>query len=119
MGLSCECPEWDGDLASWLYYEPEDFSTLQTKKRQRCKSCKSLIDIGATVIKFTRFRYPSEFECDNKIYRDEASEIPLATWYFCESCADQYFNLTSLGFCVKPDDNVMDLLEKYQDEYVR
>ena len=34
--------------------------------------------------------------------------------YQCEACADQYFNLTALGFCVDPCENMFDLLREYQ-----
>ena len=58
MALACECPsDYDGE-AAWYYYAPSNFNILETTKRKRCISCGKLIDIGANVLEFQRYRYP-------------------------------------------------------------
>ncbi len=115
MGLSCSCPDYDGD--GWEYYPPDDFTTLQTKRRKRakrrkrCKSCKELIDINATCLKFDRQRYPNS-EIEDRIY-GEGGEVDIASWYMCENCGDQYMNLSELGFCV---DGEIDIASWYMCE---
>ena len=46
MSLSCDCG-FDDDFD--YYYSVQDPRPLDTKRRQRCRSCRELIDIGATV----------------------------------------------------------------------
>ena len=111
MSLSCSCSY---DDAAWWYSAPNDYSTLTTKKRKRCSSCHNLIDIGSIVAPFRRWRSP-ESEIEERIYGDE---IPLATMYLCEHCADMYFNFEALGFeCVSPNENMNELLKDYHDVY--
>lgn len=105
----------DGDYA-WYYMTPDDFTVFQGKKRRRCSSCNELIEIGALCLTFPRFRYPEEGSIEERIV-GEGNEILLAAMYQCEKCGDQTMNLTALGFCVSPDDNVFELLEEYAEEY--
>jgi len=115
MGLSCSCGEWDGD--GWAFYSTGDFTTLQTKRRKRCCSCKELIDIGSTVVEFRRFRYAIT-EVEYKIYGD-GEEISMAPWYMCEACGEIYLNLDALGFCPDiEDDSMPELLREYQETYM-
>lgn len=114
MSLSCECDDgWDAD---WYYRQPEDYTTLQTSRRKRCGSCKTLIDIGATALEFERYRIANEGSIEERIH-GEYAEIPSAPEYFCEECADLYFSLADLGFCVGPGESMKDLLEEYQGVY--
>ncbi|NCA72011.1 MAG: hypothetical protein EOM91_18420 [Sphingobacteriia bacterium] len=110
MTLSCTCHDDDGDY-EWLLHSPSDYSTLNTNRRKRCKSCGTLIDVGAIVARFERNRY-SRTDIEERIY-GEGPDVPMAEWYHCEDCADQYFNLTELGFCVQPDDNMRELVREY------
>lgn len=116
MPLSCECAEWEGE--GWAYIEPDEFSTLQKHRRQRCKSCKTIIEKGQVCLEFPRLRYPTEYELDKRIHTSEDTEIFLASYFLCESCGDQYYNLTAAGFCVRPDENIIELLKEYKQEYV-
>jgi hypothetical protein len=109
MSLSCTCS--DNDDAEWYWYGPSDYSTLNTRRRKRCISCGTLIDVGAIVARFERNRCPQN-DIEEKIY-GEGPTIPMAERYHCESCADQYFNLTELGFCVYPEDSMRDLVREY------
>lgn len=110
MSLSCSC--YDSDFA-WYFDRPIDFTTLQTKKRKRCKSCNKLINVGSTCLRFTRYKYP-ETEIEERIHGG-GSEISLASYYHCETCGEQYFNLSELGFCIDIEDNMFELLREYQE----
>ena len=108
--LSCEC-DIDTDYGDWYYYPPDDFSTFSAKRRKRCCSCNSLIDIGATCVEFTRFRgFLSDIE--ENIYGDE---VPLASWYMCEWCGEMYFNFYELGYCHSLGDSMRETLEEYHE----
>ena len=109
MGLSCST---DGDW-SWYYTPPEDYTKLQSKKRKRCSSCKALIDIGAPVLEFEIWRDPKT-DIEERI---SGSEVYMAPKYHCESCGDQFMNLSALGFCPDPSENMLDLLKQYHEEY--
>ncbi len=115
MSLSCTCPDDDGDFA-WYYSSPEDFTKLETKKRKRCSSCKELINIGDTILKFVKWRYPKD-DIEERIYGD-GGEISMAPVFMCEKCGDQYMNLEALGFCINIEENMFELLKEYQEEYV-
>ena len=112
MSLSCEC-HYD---TNWYYNIYEDYTTLQTKRRRRCYSCKKLIDIGATVVELHCERQPKDW-IEQKIYWDEL--VPMPTKYFCEECGDIYYSLHELGFCMELTDgeSMQDLLKQYQEEY--
>jgi len=109
MTLSCTCHDYDD--AEWYWYVPEDYSTLNTRRRVRCKSCGVLIEVGAIVACFYRNRCPRT-DIEYRIY-GAGPTIQIAEWYHCEACADQYFNLTELGFCVYPADNMRELVREY------
>lgn len=112
MSLSCECGEWDGEGVAWL--PPEDYTTLTTKRRQRCRSCKSLIAIGETCASFHRFRAP-QTDIEQRIYGED-SEVHMAPWYFCETCADLYFSIDALGYCIALGDDMRELVKEYADQ---
>lgn len=116
MSLSCSCNE-DYDFA-WYYWPANDFTTLMTSKRKRCKSCNKLIDIENICLEFKRFRYPKN-EIEERIYGCDDIEIPLASFYHCEDCGEQYLNLSELKFCVNIADNMFDLLKEYQETYIK
>ena len=109
MSLSCSCDDGDGD---WWYFPPEDYTHLDTKRWRKCCSCKSLIRPGDLCAKFQREARLDEWSIKWRIYGDE---MPLPTWYMCEACADQFFNLTELGFCINLPDNMMQLVREYAE----
>ena len=111
MSLSCSCNEWDGD--GWYYFPPKDFETLNTKRARRCRSCNAVIMPGQDCVSFLRFRAAKD-EVEEKIYGD-TDEIPMATWYQCAKCGEYALNLSALGFCVPPDENMFSLLREYQE----
>ena len=95
MSISCYCGDWDGE--GWYYFEPDDYSHLTTKRWRKCCSCNALIRPGDLSAKFTRETQPNEGSIEWRIYGDE---MPLPPWFMCETCADLYFSLTELGYCV-------------------
>lgn len=109
MSLSCSCNDYDGD--GWYHFGPveDDYYTLDTKRWRKCCSCKALILPGDLCAKFNRACAPRT-DIEERISGDEVS---LAPWFMCEGCADQYFNLEALGFCVTLGDNMMNLLREY------
>lgn len=115
MPLSCVCSDDGGEPGDHLWYIPDDYRTLETRRRQRCCSCKELIDLGAVVAEVPRFKVPdTDVECE--IYGDDG-EILLASHYLCEVCADLYFSLTELHFCVDPHENQRELVKEYSALY--
>lgn len=114
MSLSCSCGEWDGD--GWYYIGPNDYTTLQTQRRKRCCSCKSLIDIGAICARFDRYREPIMDSIEEKIF-GEGGEIQLASLYQCETCADIYFSLEEIGYCVPADNDMRELVKEYAETH--
>ena len=82
MPLSCGCDDWP-EPGTVIWYDPDGYSTLETKKRQRCCSCNELIEIGATVGVTHRYKVP-EFEIEIDIYGEDG-EVPRASKYMCET----------------------------------
>jgi len=108
MGLSCSC---GGDF-DWYYDIPDDFSVLKTKRSRKCCSCGSRIAIGDTVLPFTRWRPPSE-RCnyiEESIYGDE---VPLATWYMCETCGGLFLAIQERGMCCDIEENMSAQIKEY------
>jgi len=94
MSLSCGYCDDGGD---WYYFGPEDYTRLDTKRSRKCCSCGSKISVGDLCAKFPREQRNQDDSVDYRIHGDEKS---IATWWMCENCADHYFNLTELGYCV-------------------
>jgi len=106
MSLSCSCYD-DGD---WSYIRPEDYTTLNTKRSRKCCSCKATIKVGDLCAKFERVQHVQD---DSVTYRIHGDERELADWWMCEACADQFFNLDALGFCINLPANMRRLLAEY------
>lgn len=112
MPLSCTC--YDNDDADWYWWKPDDFSKFNASKRKRCCSCNALISIGDDCLEFTRTRLPKN-DIEERIYGDGIEAVPLSPWYMCESCGEQYLNLTEYGYCVDINDNMHDLLAEHRN----
>ena len=115
MSLSCDC-NFDADIRdhSWLWYAPRDYVTLSTKRSRRCCSCGTRIKPGDIVAAFERLRAPTAIE--ERIYGEDA-EIEIATWFHCETCADLYFSLADLGFCMSIEDDMREVVREYARTY--
>jgi predicted RNA-binding Zn-ribbon protein involved in translation (DUF1610 family) len=111
MPLTCGCDYSDDGDYAWYWRSPDDFSTLSGPRRKRCTSCHQLINIGATVIAFERFRL-AKTDIEERIY-GESGEIALASQYLCEHCGDLFFSLSELGYCVNPYESMRELLGEY------
>jgi hypothetical protein len=96
MSISCDC-DGGGDY-DWYYTAPQEYSKLETSRRQRCYSCRELIDLGADVGAFPSWKVPSD-DIEVEIYGEDG-EIPRATKYMCETCTGLYWAVTELGFCI-------------------
>ena len=107
--LSCSCPEWEGDWGTWCFFDPQDFSVFDRKRRIRCKSCGDLIELDSPCIKFYRVR-AAYTEIEERI---KGEEIAMAPLYWCEKCGEIYFNLTEIGYCLTPTDCAPDAMEEY------
>lgn len=111
MPLTCGCDDYP-EPGTVIWYDPEDYTTLQTKCRQRCCSCGDVIEIGAIVGVTRRYKVPeTEIEC--RIYGEDG-EIPRASKYMCEECTDLLLSLREVGFCVYAGENQKKLLKEYQ-----
>ncbi len=95
MSISCDCGYGDYE---WYYNAPQDFSALETNRRQRCYSCRELIDLGSDVGKFSNWRNPRG-DIEERIY-GHGGEVGLADTYMCETCTGLFWAITELGFCV-------------------
>lgn len=112
MSLSCDCNYDD----AWYEWYANGFHPLQTQRRRRCKSCKRLIDIGADCMQFHRSR-DSRTEIEERIYGDNGSDVPMASWYLCEECGEIYKMLSDLGFCMNLGEDMRENLKEYQRCY--
>ena len=113
MGLSCTCNEWEGEPGSWAYDVPNDFTLFpgvgKSKRRARCSSCGKLLGIGCECLEFTRIRAPYT-DMEQRIAGDE---IPISSLWQCAECGEQYLNLTDVGYCITPDDDVRECFAEY------
>lgn len=98
MSISCSC----GDDYEWMYYGPDDFEPLNTKRRRRCISCRTMIDVGAEAGRFSCYRAPrSDYE--EQRFGDE---VPMADKWMCEECTGLYISLSELGYCLTIGDGM-------------
>lgn len=111
MSLSCSC---DFDDPEWWYESPDDFTQLATKRGRKCCSCGTKIKPGDDVMKFRRWRSPSD-RCnyiEESIYGDE---VPLAAWFMCETCGGLYMSVKDLGMCCDIEENIAAQIREYRE----
>lgn len=109
MPLTCSCSDFDPEN-NWYYYSNSDYITLGTKRGRRCCSCKNILKPGSICTEHDRARQTRSW-VEERIYEDQ---VPMHSHYMCENCSDIFFNLTELGYCVIPGENMNDLLREYQ-----
>ena len=116
MPLMCHCPE--SDDATWWFWPPSDYVTAdpKPKRRKRCCSCRQFIEHGAICAKFRRTRDAMD-DIEMRIHGEGAEAVALAPWWLCERCADLYFSLEDLGFCVSPEEDMRELVREYAAIY--
>lgn len=114
MSISCSC---DSDDAEWYYTPKEDFSILQTKRSRKCCSCGSKLSVGSEVLHFVRWKSPETY-VEERIYGDE---VPLASWYMCETCGGLYMAVQDLGMCCDISENIAGQIKEYRatEEYYK
>jgi len=101
--------EWDGESWCYMWSQKEDFDILTRKRRVRCCSCKSLIDIGAECLEFSRYRGPLS-DIEERIWGEE---VQIASYYMCLSCAEIFLNLEALKYCLDICYNMNNYLIEY------
>ncbi len=102
--------DYEGEPGQWYWIGPSDFSIYNKKRRKKCFSCNDMIELNSYVAEFQRGRSPYS-DIEAAICGDEILMAPI---YFCEKCADIYFNLEDLGYNVSLM-NMNEALEEYQD----
>jgi len=112
MTLSCDCSEsWEAER---FFRDPDDYTTYTGKRGKRCASCGNMIRAGDTCAEFLRFRYP-ESEVELKIHGDWGAVLPMAPVWHCERCADLFFSLQELGYCMDCHDSMMEALKEHHE----
>lgn len=112
MGLTCSC-DYDPEPGDTVWMDVNDYAPLSTKRSRKCCSCKERIAVGDTCCEVTRVKMPeSDIEC--RIYGEDG-EIPRASAYMCERCADLFFSLSELGYCEQPWEDQRELVADYAD----
>ena len=99
MPLSCEC---DDDYDE--FYIPPSEYTVFSEAFSCASCCEKSRGLG---IEFKNYKI-----------NDDDEEIPLSSSFFCERCADIYFSLNELGFCIELPSSMLELLEEYHRDYV-
>lgn len=112
MGLTCSC-DYEADPGETIYYAPDDYTTLKTKRSRKCESCHKKIAVGSICAEVPRVKIP-DHDLERRIYGDDG-EIPRAPAYLCEQCTDILFSLEDLGYCPQPWENQRELLADYHD----
>ena len=114
MGLMCGC-DFDIEPGMTIWDEPNNYAPLSTKRMRPCCSCGQPIKVGDLACEVTRWKAS---DCDYEVSRfGEEYGPPRASKYLCEKCADIYWSLDELGFCVQPWENQLELAKEYAEVY--
>lgn len=110
MGLTCECYH-ESEPGQVIWTAISDYKPLDSKRACRCCSCGEKIRPGELCAETKRYKVPeTEVEC--RIYGEDG-EVPRASRYMCERCADIANSLEGLGFCAQPWEDQRELLRDY------
>ena len=116
MGLTCSC-DFDPEPGMICWEGPNNYTRLETKLPRKCCSCGEKIRLGEICCEVPRYKVPeTEIEC--RIYGEDG-EVPRASKWMCERCADIAFSLDELGFCPSPWENQIELAKEYARDYGR
>lgn len=110
MSLSCYC----GDDYDWYYMPADNYAPLKTKRSRKCCSCGERINVGDLAMRFERFRYAGYGTVEANIY-GEGGEVWMVPRYMCERCADLYWSLEELGYCINLGDDIRELVREYAE----
>ena len=114
MALSCHC-HYEPECGDVLIDTPRDYEPLTTRRRRRCCSCNEPIHPGQLAVEFPRYKVP---DCDYEWSRwgETAETGPRrASWYMCERCADLFYSLDELGYCINISYDMRDLAREYAE----
>lgn len=111
MGLMCADYADGGDYEWYWEWSYRDF-TLTTKRSRKCCSCGKKINVGDVCGIVHRHRGPKN-DIEERIHGDE---VPITTWYFCETCHDLALSLDELGFCFTlGSQSIADQIKEYRE----
>ena len=116
--LTCSC-DYDQEPGMVVYFPPEGYSVYGGKRSCRCSSCRELIRPGDTIAQTVRRWKVPETLMEEKIYGEgeEENGPARAPLRLCERCADLYFSLEELGFCIGMAEDMHELAKEYAMEY--
>ena len=117
MGLSCECDsDWYPEPGDWYWSgSASDYEAMPLKRGKKCCSCGKIIKPGDISIHHPRVKCP-DTDVEINIYGEDG-EIPIAPDRMCENCADLFFSLDALGYCVNPREDMRELVKDYAAEH--
>ena len=113
MSLTCECGDYDPEPGDVYVSAVRGYTTLATKRSRKCCSCDERIAVGDLCCEVSRCKVP-EYDVERSIWGDDG-EVPMAPMFLCERCADLYFSLEELGFCVNPWQDQRELVADYAE----
>lgn len=111
MGLSCDVECDDPSSFSFMWLHPEEFSKAPIGRRNRCRSCKKLIDVGDDCLAIQRYRVPVT-DIEIRIYSEEG-EISLAPHWLCEECGGLMMSLLQHGYALDYNDDMRELVKEH------
>lgn len=115
MPLTCYC-EYDAEPGDVCWYWPRDYKTYEGRRSKRCASCGARIAKGNLCTEFQRYKIPCH-RVEIAIYGEDG-QIPRASQWHCETCADLWYSLRELGFeCCYPDEDMRQLVKEYGATY--
>ena len=110
MSVYCSC-DYELEPGDIKWFNSDDFKSLSSSRRQRCRSCGELINLGSDCVEFHRAKIPDhDVEC--AIYGEDG-EIQMASHFLCEECGGIWFSLYELGLCVDYDCNQRDNVAEF------
>ncbi|MCF8156331.1 MAG: hypothetical protein K9K35_10035 [Rhodoferax sp.] len=110
--MSLSCP-FDGDEFEWWWEFETDTKPLATKRARKCRSCGARIAVGDQCGKVSRHRNPGN-EIEERIYGDE---VPMPSWWLCETCTDLAAAVHEMGMCFELDGkSIKDQIAQYRRE---
>jgi hypothetical protein len=112
MSLSCSFDGGDYDGAEWRWLYTLEHKPLRTKRGRKCCSCEAPINPGDLSLEVERYRGPNH-DIEESIYGDE---VPLASWFMCETCGDLALSLHELKFCFDLDTPLKDQIKEYREQ---
>lgn len=111
MSLSCHCGDFEAEPGDMYWLKPRDYQLHKGKRRVRCRSCGDPIAPGDTCTIWPTYKVPKT-RVEIRIYGEDGG-IKRAPFLHCERCADLFFSLNELGYCVDPHEDMRGLAKEY------